>query len=106
MPGVQKEKAEQRWKKECKEKKSMSEIKLKPCPFCGGEAQFITESYKSSHYDAGFNFTIQCQGCYTRLPQEYSLSVKLDAEGCIIITGDGRKDAAAAWNRRADNEID
>ena len=84
----------------------MSEIKLKPCPFCGGEAQFITKSYKSSHYDAGFNFTIQCQGCYTRLPQEYSLSVKLDAEGYIIITGDGRKDAAAAWNRRADNEID
>ena len=84
----------------------MSEIKLKPCPFCGGEAVFAVESYKSSHRDIGFNFTILCSGCHTRLPAEYSLTAKLDAQGCILITSDGRKSAADAWNRRADNETD
>ena len=78
----------------------MSEIKLKPCPFCGGEAVFAVRSNKSSHHDVGFDFTILCSGCQTRLPAEYSLTAELDAQGYIITTSDGRKAAAEAWNRR------
>lgn len=37
----------------------MSEIKLKPCPFCGGEAVLVIKSHSSSHRDVGFNFFIQ-----------------------------------------------
>lgn len=84
----------------------MSEIKLKPCPFCGREAVFVIKSHSSSHRDVGFNFFIQCSKCYTRLPQEYSLTLRLDEDGNISTTSDGRKDAEEAWNRRADNETD
>lgn len=84
----------------------MSEIKLKPCPFCGGEAVFAVRSNKSSSHDVGFVFTILCSGCHARLPADYTLTAKLDAQGYIIITSDGRKNAAELWNRRADNETD
>ena len=32
----------------------MSEIKLKPCPFCGGKAVYMTKSNASDHYCVGF----------------------------------------------------
>lgn len=84
----------------------MNEIKLKSCPFCGGEAVFAVRSNKSSNHDVGFDFTILCSRCHTRLPDEYSLTAELDAQGYVITTSDGRKAAAEAWNRRADNEAD
>lgn len=80
----------------------MSEIKLKPCPFCGGEAVFVITTHSSSHHDVRFNFSIQCSGCYTRLPKDYSLTLRLDTDGNILTTSDGRKSAEEAWNRRRD----
>ena len=65
----------------------MSEIKLKPCPFCGGEA----------HID-----------CFPGLDRPYFPAC--NNEMCIacdtIVTFLTKKDAAEAWNRRADNETD
>ena len=39
----------------------MNEIKLKPCPFCGSEAQFKTISNKSGNQSVGFEFEISCK---------------------------------------------
>ena len=70
-----------------KERWRMSEIKLKPCPFCGGEA----------HID-----------CFPGLDRPYF--PVCNNEMCIacdtIVTFLTEKDAAEAWNRRTDNETD
>ena len=54
------------------------ELKLKPCPFCGSEAEFIGEE----HYDW---FYIQCKKCKMRSAWQT------------------REEAIEAWNRRSKN---
>ena len=51
--------------------------KLKPCPFCGSEAD----------YYVGY---IQCVHCLANIPYRYGLSY-----------ADGKAEAIEAWNRRA-----
>ena len=55
------------------------ETELKPCPFCGSEAAFLSETA-----------TIKCKKC----------------GGAFIVTNPliSRLEAVNAWNRRADNE--
>ena len=53
----------------------MSEIKLKPCPFCGGEALIKQDQYSRSY--------VVCPNCDTRS------AARFDAAR-----------AAEAWNRR------
>ena len=59
---------------------------LKPCPFCGGEAEI--EPYEVRK---GYEASIQCNSCLGRM---------------IIITYDDEKTAVKkvieAWNRRAE----
>lgn len=66
----------------------MSEIKLKPCPFCGGEAKV---GYAINDYN---RWGVSCNIC-----------------GCVVEVGFGEYDdtpeeAIKAWNRRRDNETD
>ena len=58
----------------------MNEIKLKPCPFCGGEARL-------TQYYPGRNYSVQCSVC-----------------GAITLHYTNAVDAARAWNRRVDNK--
>ena len=58
----------------------MSEIKLKLCPFCGGEAEILNVDDR---------YTAKCRSCFCGTG-EYK-----DPER-----------AAEAWNRRTDNETD
>ena len=46
----------------------MSE-KLKPCPFCGGEAEFHVIANSASHGGASFTFEIVCSECKVSLPK-------------------------------------
>ena len=52
---------------------------LKPCPFCGGEAEAI-EYHKT-------DYTIMCKTCYAEIGWRK------------------KKEAIAAWNRRAEPEL-
>ena len=60
----------------------MSEIKLKPCPFCGCEARL-------TQYFPGRNYSVQCSVC-----------------GAATLHYMNEADAARAWNRRSDNARD
>ena len=59
----------------------MDEIKLKRCPFCGGEPVFRTYEGDECEYQ------VSCQYCFAETWIEES-----------------KEEAAELWNRRAENE--
>ena len=61
-------------------------MELKPCPFCGGEA-FINERYESRWRIDPTGFTVLCKDCKAGIRHYFAT----------------RREAAEAWNRRADN---
>jgi Lar family restriction alleviation protein len=84
----------------------MSE-ELKPCPFCGGKAMFLTITNKSSHLAVGVMFKIKCMKCGTELPKSYECEMYMDQGGGIRTGKDERTKATTDWNRRAnDGKID
>lgn len=72
----------------------MSKIELKPCPFCGGNAT-IVENEEPRLYRPSRNhpYCVYCGNC------ELLFGFDEDYGG----TFDTKKEAAEAWNRRADN---
>lgn len=73
---------------------TMDKIELKPCPFCGGKAEYIINSNYERCTTHGWKFGIKCTSCMT---------VDLKPNGEIVFAKDDRKKAADMWNRRADN---
>lgn len=83
----------------------MEEIKLKPCPFCGGKAEYIINSNYDRFTTHGWQFGIQCTNCMTELPmRDFIVTVNLKSDGEIAVAKDDRKKAADMWNRRAEHE--
>ena len=62
----------------------MSEPKLKPCPFCGGEAVMLTHSF----FNLNETFGVQCAVCEAETNQFYHT----------------KEEAAEAWNRKVQDE--
>ena len=60
----------------------MADTILKPCPFCGGEAEVLT----AESMNGGYLFGIMCNDCRSR--------------GDVY---DTEAEAIEAWNRRSDN---
>lgn len=61
----------------------MDEIKLKPCPFCGGDAEMQQGKYQ------GLNtFYVSCCGCGAQTDHEYA-----------------EEFAAELWNGRVNDEV-
>lgn len=77
----------------------MSEIKLKPCPFCG--TMPYTSIVKSS--DEKMKIYIQCDSSECGAKMDFTIEAEngfLDFDDVI----NGISKAAEAWNRRVDNE--
>lgn len=73
--------------------KQMSD-KLKPCPFCGGEAEI--KNFDGYHrYANGVVDFIQCKKCGGRT-REYYTHIKTEI--------DMRQEAIKAWNRRTNDK--
>lgn len=79
----------------------MAEIELKPCPFCGGEAAFVTiRAYRySKGFESAWDVTIGCKKCHAILPGEYPVRVTKGRNSQLIFHSN-QETAAAAWNRR------
>lgn len=67
----------------------MSEIKLKPCPFCGGEA--ILKRDRIGLY------CVKCTNCGCMTTYQFDFGEGEETS---------KRKAADVWNRRADNETD
>lgn len=66
---------------------------LKPCPFCGGEAEIKGELERDKFVAGDLDtsrYVIRCKLCVWAM----SFAPKADHDGCIT-----------AWNTRADNEL-
>ena len=67
----------------------MDEIKLKPCPFCGGAARLVFEE-GSFDYASDLNY-VRCTDCGSRGKVYHSN---------LIDESEKQKQAVEAWNKR------
>ena len=75
----------------------MSERKLKPCPFCGGEAEVRTKILELVTKDVPIESYVTCTKCFASTS---GFSYK-DADRKGIVPAE---EAAKAWNRRIEAE--
>lgn len=80
-------------------------IELKPCPFCGGTAEFFARSYKTKDSVRGWEFGIHCIKCGVTIPKtNYLLELQFNRLGGVSELVDERYIAAETWNRRENSE--
>lgn len=75
---------------------------LKPCPFCGGEAQIICTSSVNADCLSKI-FVIRCRKCGLRAPEPFRIYARIENNGMCEFDDTGKKAAIEFWNRRADN---
>ena len=77
---------------------------LKPCPFCGGEAEFIDTDARYSGHNYSVYFKIKCKKCLTE-PYGASgyIGFNLRKNGEFNVWHDDRPGAIAKWNRRVND---
>lgn len=80
-----------------------NDLKLEPCPFCGGEAVVLNKSYHYSKDSWGDDWYVECKGCRITSPT-YETLVKRMKNGQLVIFKDGRTEAITKWNDRFKEE--
>ena len=82
----------------------MNTTELKPCPFCGGEAELLRMKCTAHYLDELVKeFSVMCRLCATRTAS-FVGKYDFDSEHILRCTKDGRKEAIDAWNRRTNDE--
>lgn len=76
----------------------MTESKLKPCPFCGGEAEFIYKFLSPHDMDNKMLVRVRCKECFAQSP--YKANPKYHGWFDAI----NKRKAAYAWNRRVTDD--
>lgn len=80
----------------------MKEIELKPCPFCGGEAE--VKKTKIYYDDAVQIHCTECNVHTTALP--FNCKMYFDGKNGYMTEQTAIERTVKKWNRRADNEKD
>ena len=73
---------------------------LLPCPFCGGEAEFVTDTSGYQNDNRIIGFHIRCKDCKIEYPKRYEIRFHLGGHGGIVTDVDERDIALEEWNRR------
>ena len=76
--------------------------KLKPCPFCGREAEIVLKSNGYAPVDGFFTqvHKIWCPHCGCQFNHDFNSVFIRNIDGEFIIKEDGLQQAKNAWNRR------
>ena len=74
---------------------------LKPCPFCGGEANIKNMDLHTRDGSIRAYWRVKCSKCQTE--KGYTSIYCLRDDDTLFVAFDGRKRAIDAWNRRADD---
>ncbi|MCM1230038.1 MAG: Lar family restriction alleviation protein [Ruminococcus flavefaciens] len=82
----------------------MNEIKLKPCPFCGGEAVICKTTTNTSDLEKTI-VCIVCLKCYCA-PFHTEMQNLCDMNDREEILENMEREVAENWNRRTNNETD
>lgn len=83
----------------------MDKFALKPCPFCGGKAEYIVNGIYRRGESLGWEFNVVCTGCMVSMPRtRFVVTVSWDNSKGIVLEEDDRDKAAQMWNRRAEHE--
>ena len=88
---------------------TMPEMKLKPCPFCGGTKLKIDKKSKLIHYRHVSNctFSVRCSCCHARggtVSGEVRSGVGEPVSNKLTDYETLKFRAIEAWNRRVENE--
>jgi Lar family restriction alleviation protein len=76
--------------------------KLKPCPFCGGKAIYVTVQAGPSKEGSYLFYNLRCKSCNAHPPGAYGgIFTTMKENGKVQIEKLGEKEAVEAWNRRA-----
>lgn len=78
--------------------------KLKPCPFCGGEAEIMCLSTVNEHGILSKVFVITCKECGLRNPKAFRIFAQIHNDGICVFDESEKKEAIEAWNRRVKND--
>lgn len=80
----------------------MNKCNLKPCPFCGGEAEIRLTMLNVNDRDDSIleEYRVVCRNCAATTGQRHVGKYRR-YKGEFIFVNDAYAEAAAAWNRRA-----
>lgn len=83
-------------------------IELKPCPFCGGKAEFYLSGIEQHKFPDRIKwiFSIRCSQCRASSSGGLAniVEINLENDGQMRVFADDREKAVEHWNRRSNNE--
>lgn len=75
---------------------------LKPCPFCGGKAEFFAKTFTERGVSRGWLFGVHCTKCDVTTPRtDFKIELYFESNGEVKTPIDERELAEELWNRRA-----